>query len=105
MADGEDIASVCDGAALAVVNDVALLRLAQPSTLRSLPRHDEATRARLLSACTSLLCNAVTLEGDEGDGEGDGGRVVTEVPIIVALLQVLHHANVVYVSLAYAPPT
>lgn len=69
--------------------------MAEHSTLRSLPRLDEATRARLLDACTLLLCNAVRLQGDLEGGEGANG-VVTEAPIIVALSQVLRQTNVVY---------
>jgi hypothetical protein len=80
---------VCDGAPLAVISEAALLRLAQPLELRTLPRLDEATRAELLSACACLLCSAVNLS-NEDDG------AATEAPVIVALLQVLHSANVVY---------
>lgn len=90
MAD-DLVASVCDD--VGVINDDALLGLAEPSTLRSLPRLDEVSRARLLSACTHLLFNAVRLQGDlEGDGDG----VLTGTPIIVAILKVLRHSNIVY---------
>ena len=101
----EDIHHVCDGARRAVIYDAALLRLAQPATLRTLPRLDESARARLLSSCTWLLCNEVKLaaedntdeRSDAGASGGASPAVVTGVPVIVALLQILRHANVVYV--------
>jgi hypothetical protein len=58
MADDEDIASMCDGAALAVVNDAALLRLATVNaTLAAAARRSDASEAAVRMHVTAVRCS------------------------------------------------